>query len=166
MLRTDYYEFMNPVRIVSGYKAVDNLPYELSQLGVSRPLLITDAGVIQAGLLKIVQAAFDETPVCIAAVFDQTPPDSSKEIVKHVAAIYRNHNCDAFIALGGGSEECLLHHLNLHIKETGSRLSRTPFHPVPHDGIIGPLPFHPDDRLSQGPGPRPPIPPMARPGNR
>ena len=40
MLPTDYYEFMNPVRIISGYKAVDNLPYELTQLGVSRPLLI------------------------------------------------------------------------------------------------------------------------------
>lgn len=57
----------------------------------------------QAGLLKIVQAAFDGTSIGIGAVFDQTPPDSSMEIVKHVAAIYRNHNCDAFIALGGGS---------------------------------------------------------------
>jgi alcohol dehydrogenase len=55
VLPTDYYEFMNPVRIVSGYKAVDNLPYELTQLGVSRPLLITDAGIIQAGLLKILK---------------------------------------------------------------------------------------------------------------
>jgi alcohol dehydrogenase len=72
-------------------------------LGVSRPLLITDAGVVQAGLLKIVQTAFDDASIRIAAVFDQTPPDSSMEIVKHVAAIYRSHNCDAFIALGGGS---------------------------------------------------------------
>ncbi|MGD9009936.1 MAG: iron-containing alcohol dehydrogenase [Desulfobacteraceae bacterium] len=103
MRSTGYYEFMNPVRIVSGYKAVDNLPYELTQLGVSRPLLITDTGIIQAGLLKIVQAAFDDASVQLAAVFDQTPPDSSMEIVKRVAAIYRNHNCDAFIALGGGS---------------------------------------------------------------
>lgn len=103
MIQTDYYEFMNPVRIISGYKAVDNVPHELTQLGVLRPLLVTDQGVVQAGLLKIVQAAFENESVRIAAVFDQTPPDSSMQIVKQVAEHYRRHKCDALIALGGGS---------------------------------------------------------------
>ena len=45
-----YYEFYNPVKIISGHKALDNLPYELDQLGVKRPLVITDQGVVNAGL--------------------------------------------------------------------------------------------------------------------
>ena len=56
-----YYEFYNPVKIVSGKKALDNLPFELSQLGVSKPLILTDQGVTKAGLVKyVVNALFKE----------------------------------------------------------------------------------------------------------
>jgi len=39
-----YYEFFNPVKISSGRKALDNLPYEAPSLNVQRPLVISDKG--------------------------------------------------------------------------------------------------------------------------
>lgn len=98
-----YYEYYNPVKILSGHKALENIPFELVGMGVSRPLIIADQGVVNAGLVKIVLGAFDGSGMSAAAIFDQTPPDSSNLVVNEAARIYRENNCDSLIAVGGGS---------------------------------------------------------------
>ena len=47
-----YYEFHNPTKIISGFRALENLPYELEMLHAKKPFIITDQGIIKAGLLK------------------------------------------------------------------------------------------------------------------
>lgn len=98
-----YYEFFCPVKTIAGHQALEHVPYELSALGAKRPMIITDAGVRKAGLLEPVQSAFAEAETQILAVFDDVPPDSSLETVRAAAAVYREHDCDAIIAIGGGS---------------------------------------------------------------
>ncbi len=98
-----YFEFYNPVKIVSGHKALDNLPHELEQLGVNRPLIVTDPGVRAAGLLELVTAAFAESNAAIGGVYDRVPPDSSHAVVNNVARAYREALCDSLVAVGGGS---------------------------------------------------------------
>lgn len=98
-----YYEYYNPVKILSGHKALENIPFELAGMGVSRPLIIADQGVVNAGLVKIVLSAFDGSGMSAAAIFDQTPPDSSNLVVNEAARIYRENHCDSLIAVGGGS---------------------------------------------------------------
>jgi alcohol dehydrogenase len=98
-----YYEFYCPVKILCGNKALSNLPYELQQLGARRPLIVTDAGVTDAGLLDKVTAVFVGSDCEVGAVFDRTPPDSSIETVNELAALYREKQCDSLVAVGGGS---------------------------------------------------------------
>lgn len=98
-----YYEFSNPVRIVSGHKALESVPYELHSLGAVRPLVITDKGVTAAGLVKHLKKAFYSSDVMIGALYDTVPPDSSSQVVNEIAAIYQQCECDSIIALGGGS---------------------------------------------------------------
>ncbi len=98
-----YYEFQNPVRIISGNKALDNLPYELDQLGVARPLIVTDQGISKAGLVRYVIQAFGESEMTVGGLYDQVPPDSSLGIVKELAAVFRENRCDCIVAIGGGS---------------------------------------------------------------
>jgi len=98
-----YYEFLVPVKILSGRKALANLPYELDQLGVRRPLLVTDAGVSKAGLVDRLAAALADGGRPLGPVFDEVPPDSSNRVVNRVAALYRSEGCDGLVALGGGS---------------------------------------------------------------
>ncbi|MCW7753060.1 iron-containing alcohol dehydrogenase [Desulfobotulus sp. H1] len=97
------FEFHNPVKIISGYKVLDNLPYELSQMGAERPLIITDRGVVEAGLVRIVRSAFDSSGMTIGAVYDDVPPDSSVDTVNAIADVYRKNQCDSLVAVGGGS---------------------------------------------------------------
>lgn len=99
----NYYEFYCPVKIVSGNKALSNLPYEMDQLGAHKALIITDQGVVAAGLLKTVQSVFAGSNCAIGAVFDQTPVDSSNLVCNQVAKIFNEKGCDCLVALGGGS---------------------------------------------------------------
>ncbi len=98
-----FHEFFCPVKIVSGNKALSNIPYEMDQLGAHNAMIVTDQGVVSAGLLKPVQAAFEGSNCKVAAVFDQTPVDSSSRVCNQVAKLFREKACDCFVALGGGS---------------------------------------------------------------
>jgi alcohol dehydrogenase len=98
-----YYEFFNSVKIISGYKALENMASELELLGTKRPIIITDKGVVKAGLVVHVINSFGGTRVKIGAVYDDTPVDSSNVVVNEIADIYRQQECDSIIAVGGGS---------------------------------------------------------------
>ncbi len=99
----EYYEFYCSVKIVSGKKALSNVPYEMGLLGSKKALIITDQGVVGAGLLQHVEQAFSGAEQEIGLVYDQTPVDSSVKVVNELAKLYKENNCDCIIALGGGS---------------------------------------------------------------
>jgi aldehyde:ferredoxin oxidoreductase len=119
-----YYEFYNPVKIVSGHKALENLPFELEQLAAARPMIITDKGVVGAGLIDIVKGAFADSGVIIGAVYDETPPDSSLDTVNTIAGIFRANGCDSLIAVGGGSAIDTAKGVNIVITEESDDLAR------------------------------------------
>ncbi|MFZ5569025.1 MAG: iron-containing alcohol dehydrogenase [Thermodesulfobacteriota bacterium] len=119
-----YYEFFNPVKILSGHKALDNLPYELDQLGAKRPIIVTDAGVVKAGLIKYVKSAFDSSGMTIGAIFDGVPPDSSSEVVNQIVGIYRENACDAIVAVGGGSPIDTAKGVNIVLSENSDDLMK------------------------------------------
>jgi 4-hydroxybutyrate dehydrogenase len=79
--------------------ALATLPATLNDLGVKRPLLIADKGVIAAGLAGRAQALMAaDTPV-----FDGTPSNPTEEAVLEALALYRSSGADGVVALGGGS---------------------------------------------------------------
>ncbi|ABW68094.1 iron-containing alcohol dehydrogenase [Desulfosudis oleivorans] len=98
-----YFEYFNSVKVVAGKQALARLPEELLNLGVKKPILVTDKGVVNAGLVKVVEENVAGSGVSIGAVYDETPVDSSIHAVNAIAAIYREKGCDSIIAVGGGS---------------------------------------------------------------
>ncbi|MEA3395737.1 MAG: iron-containing alcohol dehydrogenase [Pseudomonadota bacterium] len=82
------------------FGAIKLLQQECERVGISRPLIVTDAGVRAAGLL---QKALDALSGMNAAVFDQTPSNPTEAAVRAAVAVYKTHDCDGLIALGGGS---------------------------------------------------------------
>lgn len=98
-----YYEFHCPVKIISGHKALANLPYEMTLLGMKNALVVTDQGVVAAGLLKLLENAMKDADNKIGYIYDKTPIDSSVAACNEIGALFRRHKCDGLIALGGGS---------------------------------------------------------------
>jgi len=82
------------------FGALRLLADECQRVGITRPLVVTDAGVRAAGLLDRTLAALGGRE---AAVFDQTPSNPTEAAVRAAAQVYRDSRCDGLIAVGGGS---------------------------------------------------------------
>lgn len=117
-----YYEFFCPVKVIAGNAALEHIPFELATLGAKRPMIITDKGVRANGLLSPIEAAFSTTDAVIGAIFDDVPPDSSLEVVRLAAEVYRKQKCDAIIAIGGGSVIDTSKATNILVSEGGDDL--------------------------------------------
>jgi 4-hydroxybutyrate dehydrogenase len=86
--------------ILIDFGALAQLQAECERVGITRPLIVTDAGVKAVGLLDKALAAL---PGLQSAVFDQTPSNPTEAAVRAAVAVYREAGCDGLIALGGGS---------------------------------------------------------------
>lgn len=119
-----YFEFFCPVKTIAGHKALEHIPFELKTLGTSRPLIITDAGVKNAGLLNNILPVFQEAGIEVADIYDNVPPDSSTKIVAEIAALFRSRNADSIIAIGGGSVIDTSKGVNILVSEGGDDLHK------------------------------------------
>jgi alcohol dehydrogenase len=117
-----YYEFYCPVKILAGLKALEHLPAELAERGCAAPMILTDKGVREAGLINHVEVAFEEAGLSVGPVFDDIPHDSSTDVVESIAREFRERNCDSLIAVGGGSVLDTAKAVNILVSEGGEFL--------------------------------------------
>jgi len=82
------------------FGVVQRLPTECQRVGIGRALVVTDAGVRDAGVLAAVLQALGGLP---HAVFDATPSNPTEAAVRAASALYRERGCDGLVAVGGGS---------------------------------------------------------------
>lgn len=76
--------------------AVGLLTEILAERGLERPLLVTDSGILTAGLN-------DRLPFRPTAVYANVSPNPTQQNVEDAVAVYRDCECDSLVALGGGS---------------------------------------------------------------
>lgn len=116
----DYYEFCCRVNIVAGHDGLEQIPGLLASMGAASPMILTDKGVMAAGLVDVVTSALGS--LHIAAIEDEVPPDSDLEAVSRLAGIYRENGCDAIIAVGGGSVMDTAKGINILVSENSDDL--------------------------------------------
>jgi len=92
-------QYLTRIQFDSG--AITMLAEELRLLGVSRPLVVTDRGIVAAGLLATVLARSGLPQD--TAVFDGTPENPTEAAAIEAVACYKVAGCDSILALGGGS---------------------------------------------------------------
>jgi 4-hydroxybutyrate dehydrogenase len=81
--------------------ALSVLPDECDRLDIRRPLIVTDPGVRQAGLVDMLIASMNRSAEPI--IFDETPANPTEQAIRAAAAQFMAEECDGIIALGGGS---------------------------------------------------------------
>ncbi|WP_136683921.1 iron-containing alcohol dehydrogenase [Falsirhodobacter xinxiangensis] len=77
---------------------IARLPEFLAALGVSRPLIATDRGLVATGLVDRVAGMLAD-----ASVFADTPANPTEQAVLAAHAQYKADGCDGIVGLGGGS---------------------------------------------------------------
>ncbi len=96
------FEFNTVARIVNGHDSALNLAAELRGLGVARPLLVTDPGLMSIGLIQPVIAALESAGLQVQ-VFDQVREDPPESTVQEATEQARAAEVDGVLAVGGGS---------------------------------------------------------------
>src|SRR6185437_6107364 len=95
--------FHTPTKINFGEDTICGIGDLLFEMHASRPLLVTDANLIKAGVLKPVLAVLKEAGIENPHIFDEVPADSDVDCCRKAAQIARDNQCDSVIAVGGGS---------------------------------------------------------------
>ncbi|MFQ5576652.1 MAG: iron-containing alcohol dehydrogenase [Anaerolineae bacterium] len=82
--------------------AINAVAEEARAMSMKCPMLVTDPGVVNAGLLERLEAPLKAAKMDYA-VFDGVQANPPIALVDQAAALYRAEKCDGLIALGGGS---------------------------------------------------------------
>lgn len=91
-----------PPRIEFGEGVIQNLGEHVKAFKSKKPLLVSDAGVIDAGLLaKAIDAL--ETSGLPSATYADIEPNPTDVSITHGVEVYNPEACDSVIAVGGGS---------------------------------------------------------------
>lgn len=91
--------FVNQCHIEHG--AIDMLGETLKQLGIKRPLICTDKGLVSVGIVDTIRSRIPND--VDVAIYDGTPENPTESAVKDAVRMFTENNCDGIIALGGGS---------------------------------------------------------------
>lgn len=90
--------FTFPNRILFGEGSIEALGQETARLGIERPLLVTDAGLVATGLVAKVSARLNA-----ASIFAGVEANPTEENVLAGLSRYQVDACDGLIGFGGGS---------------------------------------------------------------
>jgi len=94
--------FHFPVKIVSAEGCLGSLGDEVGRLGAKSPLIVTDPGIVAAGVLDIVTGYLKKGNIP-HAVFDGVEPDPKIRNVTEAVDVIKKGGHDLLIGLGGGS---------------------------------------------------------------
>lgn len=86
-------------RILSSCSELGNI---FEKEAIKSVLIVTDAGIVQNGLLAPLGAVLEQSNVTYA-VYDKTQPNPTVKNVEDALTLYRENHCDALVAIGGGS---------------------------------------------------------------
>lgn len=99
---TNLVEFFSPKKILFGIGSLEKLSEEIQMFNAKKALLVTDKGVVDAGLLEKVSDVLMGSSIDFA-VFDKVEANPTMPSIHEGADLYKSENCDIIVALGGGS---------------------------------------------------------------
>ncbi|MBQ4565912.1 MAG: iron-containing alcohol dehydrogenase, partial [Oscillospiraceae bacterium] len=95
-------ELYQPRHTLIGRDGIMKIPYFLRRLNAEHVLVVTDKGLVKTGTAGKVTAVLDDAKVNYV-IYDGVEPNPSVRIVNEAFDFYKKNQCDAIIAIGGGS---------------------------------------------------------------
>jgi alcohol dehydrogenase class IV len=126
--------FRTTRRILFGPGAVEKIGTEAQLLKAKKVLIITDTGVIQAGLLEAVEKSLQAVGLPFV-IFDGVEPDPRIEVVEKSVEKAKKEGIDLIIGFGGGSSLDIAKVTSIMITNTGKIDSLFGIDLVPNPGV-------------------------------
>lgn len=105
MLDDRIISFSMPTRIIHGIGSISRIPEECKRLGIAKAILVTDQGLVKAGVTQSVVGILAAGRIPYVA-FDQVEEDPCMRTVHAGEALRGAEGCDGVIVVGGGSPLC------------------------------------------------------------
>ncbi|MBC7189337.1 iron-containing alcohol dehydrogenase, partial [Candidatus Aerophobetes bacterium] len=102
MINETVWSFCIPWMIKFGEGAVEEIGYEIKNLGGKRALIITDPGIVKAGICQRVEKAVKDSGIEVE-VWDKVEPEPSIEVFKECYRWAKGKDFDVVVGVGGGS---------------------------------------------------------------
>jgi len=96
------YEFRMPTTLIHGVGVAAQAGQRAKELGATRVLLVSDAGVVEAGLLKVIEESL-RTGGLPFTTFAGIQADPTADSAERQADLLKKHRADCILAVGGGS---------------------------------------------------------------
>ena len=113
--------FMN--HTIFDHGASSQLGQTLTLHGIRRPLLCTDRGLVDLGMVDNLAANLGNDAAL--TIFDGTPENPTQTAVEDAVAKYLEAGCDGVVALGGGSSMDLAKAVALAVTHDGDLIEYT-----------------------------------------
>ena len=126
--------FRTTKRILFGVGSVEKIGTEAQLLKAKKVLIITDQGVIQAGLLEGVEKSLQSVNLPFV-IFDGVEPDPRIEVVEKSVEKAKKEGIDLIIGFGGGSSLDIAKVTSIMITNTGKIDSFFGIDLVPNPGV-------------------------------
>jgi len=94
------FEHINPAKIIFGENSVRDIGLEVDNLGCSKALIVTDQGIIEAGLAERIEQALGRRFI---GTYDRCIQDSGFHLVNEGSAFALEKGADILVSVGGGS---------------------------------------------------------------
>lgn len=91
-----------PPELIKGAGSVKQLPKLIKDKGLTNVLVVTDKGLMGLGLLNSLFESLEAEGIRYS-VFDSVQPNPTIYNVEDALKMYKENNCEGFIAFGGGS---------------------------------------------------------------
>ncbi|MBA7498143.1 Long-chain-alcohol dehydrogenase 1 [subsurface metagenome] len=101
-MKSKLWLFRTPGNILFGNDAAKEIGKQVRRLHGTNALVITDKGLVQAGIAAKIENLLKDEGIKIA-VFDEVEPDPSVEVVEKSFDFAKQNDYDVIVGLGGGS---------------------------------------------------------------
>ncbi len=98
-----FFTWSNRPRIIFGPGIRSEIGFEMNQLEGSRAVMITDKGVVAAGVAGMVIESMKKSSIELVGIFDNVVQDARIDLINEGASFYRQKKADCMIVVGGGS---------------------------------------------------------------
>jgi alcohol dehydrogenase class IV len=98
-----FFTWMNRPRIMYSPGVRRELAFEMGELGGRNVLIVTDKGLVQAGVAEMVAQEVRKSDLELVGTFDNIVQDARLENINEGAAFYRSCGADCMVVVGGGS---------------------------------------------------------------
>ena len=90
------------IQLIAGQGAFEELKKEMKRMHVMKPLIVTDKGIVEAGIIEKAEVYLKNSQIPYA-IYDEVFTDPTDELVEKGVYTYKENGCDAIMSIGGGS---------------------------------------------------------------